>query len=83
MNSLGQTISGREIDCVTVGTGPRTCYIIHRQHPGESMAEFYAEGLLNRLLGLDDKWDKVCGVNSAFCLTFFLFLLDGSMVQPS
>ncbi|KAL7524958.1 hypothetical protein ACHAXR_000794, partial [Thalassiosira sp. AJA248-18] len=48
-----------EIDCVTVGTGPRTCYIIHRQHPGESMAEYYAEGLLNRLLGLDDKWDKV------------------------
>ena len=57
--SLGQTIAGREIDCVKVGTGPRKCWIIHRQHPGESMASFYAEGLLNRLLGLDDKWDNV------------------------
>ncbi|KAK1740992.1 cytosolic carboxypeptidase [Skeletonema marinoi] len=57
--SLGQTVSGREIDCVKVGTGPRKCWIIHRQHPGESMASFYAEGLLNRLLALDDKWDNV------------------------
>eukprot|EP00985_Skeletonema_marinoi_P031543 scaffold37720_cov147-Skeletonema_marinoi.AAC.14 len=57
--SLGQTVSGREIDCVKVGTGPRKCWIIHRQHPGESMASFYAEGLLNTLLALDDKWDNV------------------------
>lgn len=57
--SLGQTVLGREIDCVKVGRGPRTCWIIHRQHPGESMASFYAEGLLTRLLALDDKWDKV------------------------
>lgn len=57
--SLGQTVAGREIDCVKVGTGPCTCWIIHRQHPGESMSSFYAEGLLNRLLALDDKWDKV------------------------
>ena len=41
------------MECITVGTGPKTCWIIHRQHPGENMAEFYAEGLLARLLGLD------------------------------
>jgi murein tripeptide amidase MpaA len=52
-------LSGREIDCLTIGTGPKTCWIIHRQHPGESMAEFYAEGLLTRLLGLDDNWDRL------------------------
>lgn len=57
--SLGRTVEGREIDCVKVGTGPRKCWIIHRQHPGESMASFYAEGLLTRLLGLNDKWDTV------------------------
>mmetsp|Transcript_23992 Transcript_23992/g.45854 ORF Transcript_23992/g.45854 Transcript_23992/m.45854 type:complete len:376 (-) Transcript_23992:1111-2238(-) len=34
VESLGPTIDGREIDFVTVGTGPRTCWIIHRQHPG-------------------------------------------------
>jgi len=56
VHSLGQTLKNREIDCVTVGTGPKICWIIHRQHPGESMAEFYAEGLLSRLL---DDWDSV------------------------
>lgn len=53
VTTLGQTISGREIDCVSIGTGNKLCWIIHRQHPGESMAEFYAEGLIHRLLGLD------------------------------
>ena len=53
VESLGKTLDGREIECVTLGSGDRTCWIIHRQHPGENMAEFYAEGLLTRLLGLD------------------------------
>ncbi|GAX11924.1 hypothetical protein FisN_8Lh010 [Fistulifera solaris] len=52
--SLGQSLEGREIECVKVGTGERLAWIIHRQHPGETMAEFYAEGLLSRLLNLND-----------------------------
>ena len=55
--SLGQTLKGREIECVKVGTGESIGWIIHRQHPGEHMAEFYAEGLLTRLLGLDSSGD--------------------------
>ena len=55
VESLGQTLDGREIECVMVGEGNLTCWIIHRQHPGETMAEYYAEGLLTRLLGLDTK----------------------------
>jgi murein tripeptide amidase MpaA len=51
--SLGQTLQGREMDCIQVGTGSTICWIIHRQHPGETMAEHYAEGLLTRLLQLD------------------------------
>lgn len=51
--SLGQSLEGRELECVKVGTGKHICWIIHRQHPGETMAEFYAEGLLERLLGLN------------------------------
>ena len=35
VKSLGQTISGREIDCITCGNGPNVCWVIHRQHPGE------------------------------------------------
>jgi murein tripeptide amidase MpaA len=53
VESLGQSLEGREIECISVGTGDLKCWIIHRQHPGETMAEHYAEGLLTRLLGLD------------------------------
>lgn len=55
VESLGQSLDGREIECISVGKGTTVCWIIHRQHPGESMAEHYAEGLLTRLLGLDSK----------------------------
>ena len=55
--SLGQTLEGREMECVKVGTGKSIGWIIHRQHPGEHMAEFYAEGLLERLLGYDAQGD--------------------------
>ena len=52
VHSLGQTLDGRELECIAAGTGPLHCWVIHRQHPGESQASFFAEGLLNRLLGL-------------------------------
>jgi len=55
VETLGQSLEGREIECITVGTGSTICWIIHRQHPGESMAEHYAEGLLTRLLSLDQE----------------------------
>ena len=38
---------------VTVDTGHLACRIIHYHQPEESMAEFYAKGLLDKLLGLD------------------------------
>lgn len=53
IESLGQTTEGREMECISLGKGKLTAWIIHRQHPGETMAEFYAEGLLHRLFGLD------------------------------
>jgi murein tripeptide amidase MpaA len=53
VETLGKSLEGREIECIQTGTGPLICWIIHRQHPGETMAEHYAEGLLTRLLGLD------------------------------
>jgi murein tripeptide amidase MpaA len=52
VRSLGQTLDGRELDCISVGTGTLQAWAIHRQHPGESQASFFAEGLLDRLLGL-------------------------------
>lgn len=51
--SLGQTLQGRDLECVKVGEGPLQVWVIHRQHPGESQASFFAEGLLMRILGLE------------------------------
>lgn len=54
---LGQTIDGRDISVLKIGeesTQKKTIWITARQHPGESMAEWFVEGLLNRLLDEDD-----------------------------
>ena len=54
---LGSTLDGRDIDMLTIGTpGPakKTFWAIARQHPGESMAEWWMEGFLDRLLNEDD-----------------------------
>ena len=54
---LGSTIDGQDMDLLTIGTPDADrlpCWIIARQHPGESMAEWLVEGLLERLLDPDD-----------------------------
>ncbi len=50
---LGTTLDGQPIDCLTMGTGPKSVWLYARQHPGESMAEWWAEGALD-LLTLND-----------------------------
>ena len=47
---LGASIQGRDIDALVVGSGERPVWIIARQHPGETMAEWFVDGLLQRLL---------------------------------
>ena len=54
---LGATVEGRDLDLLRVGEpgdGRRNVWIIARQHPGETMAEWLVEGLLHRLLDEDD-----------------------------
>ena len=48
--SLGQTLDGREIDYFRLGGGPLQVWLYARQHPGETMAEWWMEGALERLL---------------------------------
>ncbi len=51
LSSLGQTLDGRSMDLLTFGEPDGApCWIIARQHPGETMAEHLVEGLLHRLL---------------------------------
>ena len=46
---LGATLDGQDIDLLTIGDGPRQVWLYARQHPGESMAEWWMEGALDRL----------------------------------
>jgi murein tripeptide amidase MpaA len=48
--SLGQTLDGREIDYFRFDGGPLQVWLYARQHPGETMAEYWMEGALERLL---------------------------------
>jgi murein tripeptide amidase MpaA len=47
---LGSSVQDRDVDELIVGAGERPVWIIARQHPGETMAEWFIEGLLQRLL---------------------------------
>lgn len=58
VRSIGKSLDGREIDLVETGTGKLQVWITCRQHPGESQAEFWAEGFLRRLL--DPRDPKAC-----------------------
>lgn len=48
--SLGETLDGREMSLLKIGNGPKKVWMTARQHPGESMAEWFVEGFLERLL---------------------------------
>lgn len=57
---LGQTLDGRDISLLVIGDdkGPsdskKAIWITARQHPGETMAEWCAEGIVYRLLDEQD-----------------------------
>lgn len=47
--NLGLSIEGQSIDCLSLGDGPKQVWLYARQHPGESMAEWWMEGALDML----------------------------------
>ncbi len=51
---LGETLDRHELDAVHVGTGARRIWVLARQHPGETMAEWWTEGFVDRLLDRED-----------------------------
>lgn len=57
LHILGSTLDGRPLEMLQIGQpgeGKRSVWIIARQHPGESMAEWFMEGLLARLTSSSD-----------------------------
>ena len=52
VSDVGSSIEGRDMNLVTVGEpgdGRQPVWVIARQHPGETMAEWFVEGMLERL----------------------------------
>ncbi|PSU35473.1 M14 family metallopeptidase [Photobacterium lutimaris] len=53
LETLGATLDGNDMSLLNIGElseGKKNIWIIGRQHPGETMAEWFIEGLLQRLL---------------------------------
>lgn len=54
---LGQTLDGRDLNLLVIGEPAdhkKSVWITGRQHPGETMAEWFMEGVLSRLLDDED-----------------------------
>lgn len=57
LETLGQTLDNHDISLLTIGEPSpekKKIWITARQHPGETMAEWFVEGLLQRLLDTTD-----------------------------
>jgi murein tripeptide amidase MpaA len=53
MADLGSTVDGRDLNMLVIGepsAGKKKVWVIARQHPGETMAEWFVEGMLDALL---------------------------------
>ena len=48
------TVDGRDLSVLQIGEGEKVYWMTARQHPGETMAEWFVEGFLERLLDEDD-----------------------------
>lgn len=51
---IGKTLDGQDMDMLTMGEGPINLWFTARQHPGETMAEWWMEGALERLVDAAD-----------------------------
>jgi murein tripeptide amidase MpaA len=61
LTEIGQTVQGRPMSLLTLGVPSedetalkKNVWVIARQHPGETMAEWFVEGLVKRLAGWGD-----------------------------
>ena len=57
VETLGQTLDGQPLDCLRFGepaAGRKSLWMVARQHPGETMAEWWMEAMVNRLVDHSD-----------------------------
>ncbi len=71
IDDLGNTAQGRDINLLTIGhqaASDLKIWLIARQHPGESMAGWFIEGFLSRLLDHQDPTARAL----LDCATFYV-----------
>ena len=66
--SIGRTLDGQSMDLVTLGEGPLRVWLIARQHPGETMSEWWMEGALGRLTDPADPLARALRARATFYL---------------
>src|SRR5476649_1350505 len=65
---LGSTVEGRDMNLLVVGDADaeKKVWVIARQHPGETMAEWFVEGMLEALLDQANPFARQCLQDAVF-----------------
>ena len=63
---LGLTLDGQPLDMLTVGEGTKQVWLYARQHPGETMAEWWMEGAIERLCDMEDSVARLLRKHATF-----------------
>ena len=63
---LGLTLDGQPLDLLTLGEGKRQVWLYARQHPGETMAQWWMEGAIERLCDTEDSVARLLRQEATF-----------------
>lgn len=63
---LGLTLDGQPLDLLTMGDGPKQVWLYARQHPGETMAQWWMEGAIERLCDTEDSVTRLLRQKATF-----------------
>lgn len=68
MLDLGSSVDGRDMNLLVIGdpAASKKVWVIARQHPGETMAEWFVEGMLDALLDPADAHGRQCLTEAVF-----------------
>ncbi|MBC7685673.1 MAG: carboxypeptidase family protein [Bdellovibrionales bacterium] len=68
LHDLGSTVEGRDMNLLVIGdpSAKKKVWVIARQHPGETMAEWFVEGMLDALLDPADAFGRQCLKEAVF-----------------
>jgi len=65
---LGSTVEGRDMNMLVIGDqqAEKKVWVIARQHPGETMAEWFVEGMVEALLDASNPYARQCLQDACF-----------------